>query len=49
MMKSLRVDKDPADAAEHEQFFDNSVDFILFLAGQALTQLDGDQFLRDDG
>ncbi len=46
MMKELRANPKPDDEAELAQFFDHSLDFIVFLAGQVLTQLDGDQFLK---
>lgn len=31
---------------ERHEFFDNSIDFIIFLADQILVQLDGDKFLE---
>ncbi len=46
MMKELRANPKPDDEAELAQFFEHSLDFIVFLAGQVLTQLDGDQFLK---
>ncbi len=46
-IKELRGNPKPDDEAELAQFFEHSLDFIVFLAGQVLTQLDGDQFLNE--